>query len=45
MPPRNSLMMDCSVCRPMMMSTTLGGMTVPRVPPVTTVPLLSRVLY
>ena len=42
-PPRKSLIMDCSVCKPIIMRTTLGGMTVPKVPPVATVPLLSLV--
>ena len=42
-PPKKSLIMDCSVCRPIIISKTLGGITVPRVPPVTTVPALNRV--
>ena len=43
MPPRKSLTMDCSVCKPMTMMTTLGGITTPKVPPVATVPLLNLV--
>ncbi len=42
-PPRKSLMMDCSVCKPIIMITTLGGITTPRVPPVAMVPLLNLV--
>ena len=38
-PPMNSLPMDTPVCSPMMMSTTLGGMTTPRVAPEATVPV------
>ena len=36
----NSWMMDCLVCTAMIMRTTLGGITTPRVPPMATLPVL-----
>ena len=39
MPPTKSWAMDWLVCNPMMMSTTLGGMTTPSVAPAATDPV------
>src|SRR5660398_224025 len=43
--PRKSLAIDCSACNAITMSTTLGGMTTPRVPPTATLPVLRASSY
>ena len=37
----NNWVIDCSVWTAMMIRTTLGGMTTPRVPPMATLPVLN----
>ncbi len=44
-PARKSLPMDCSVMIPKTMRVTLGGMRIPRVPTVATIPVESFLLY
>src|SRR5680860_1892114 len=43
--PRKSLAIDCSACNAITMSTTLGGITTPRVPPTATLPVLRASSY
>jgi hypothetical protein len=44
-PARNNLPIDCSVMMPSTMRVTLGGMSMPSVPTVATIPVESFLLY